>query len=156
MCDSQKWKPPDKCYQALMSHIFFSHFEWECTPDGKCCVDSGDTLLHKSLNKEQMPGDFLTHSATLTVLAQDFFQVFLFFLLWLAFHIFLNISCQELVTLQPCLALRLTWVNVLDQGSVKSVLVRFKILQVDPSLRGLMVRYLNFNLRSKKQHQMVM
>lgn len=71
-------KTPDKCYQALMSHIFFSLFKWGSTPDGKCCVgagnckarpDSGDTLLHKSLNKEQMPRDLLTNSVTLTVLA---------------------------------------------------------------------------------------
>lgn len=89
-----------------MSHIFFSHFEWGSSPDGKCCVraenckarpDSGDTLLHKSLNKEQMPRDFLSNSVTLTVLAQDFFQTFLVFLLWLAFHLFLNISYKELL-----------------------------------------------------------
>lgn len=96
----------NKCYQAVMSHIFFSLFQWGSAPDGKCCVnagshkawpDSGDTLLHKSLNKEQVPRDFLTHSVTSTVLAQDFFQTFLFFLLWLAFHIFLNISYKELL-----------------------------------------------------------
>lgn len=86
----------NKCHQALMSHIFFSHLEWGSTPDGKCCVcagnckawpDSGDTLLHQSLNKEQMLRDFLSNSVTLTVLAQDFFQTFLVFLLWLVFHI---------------------------------------------------------------------
>lgn len=63
----------NKCYQALMSHIFFSHLEWGSTPDGKCCVhagnckarpDSGDTLLHQPLSKEQMPRDFLTNSVT--------------------------------------------------------------------------------------------
>lgn len=64
----------NKCYHALVSHIFFSHIKWGSTPDDKCCVragnckawpGSGDTLLHKSLNKEQMSRDFLTNSVNI-------------------------------------------------------------------------------------------
>lgn len=65
----------NKCYQALVSHIFFSHIEWESTPDGKCCVHAGDCqawphsgghIMDKELlTKQQMARDFLNNTVTI-------------------------------------------------------------------------------------------
>jgi len=59
----------NKCYQALVSHIFFSDIEWESTPDGNCCAHAGvcqawsdfwgHILDKQQLTKQQLPRDFL-------------------------------------------------------------------------------------------------